>query len=484
MKNLITAFIPYSDNETNQKNLSCFSEQQLVKQSIFLSDDKNQTGKNKTIFVDSFFSISSLKKILNCTNTEYLLIVTEEGTIDFEKQALNKFIEYAEKLKAGILYSNYYKHENNSLIKQPVLEYQMGSVRDDFNFGPILFFSKKCFEEKLNLFDKNYKWNGLYTLRLTISEDKQIIRIPENLYSFKEKTNLTYEKKHFSYLRKHNAEKQKEAEIVFTEYLKNIGAYLHPKIEEIDFSGFDFDIETSVIIPVKNRASTIKDAVYSALNQKLDKNFNVIVVDNYSDDGTTKILNKISKKDKKLVHIIPVKDDLKIGGCWNEAVNDKRCGRFCVQLDSDDLYIDENTLQKIIDKFYNDKCGMVIGSYQLTDFNLNEIPPGIITHKEWTNKNGYNNALRVNGFGAPRAFYTPLIRENQFPNVSYGEDYAVCLTLSRKYKVGRIFEPLYICRRWEGNSDAELSVDKKNEYDFYKDGLRTKEIKRRIELNK
>ena len=482
MKNLITVFVPFSDNKTNQSNLKNFSNQQTIKQLYFITDEKNQYQNNNSILIDSFFSISSLKKMLNNIDSEYLLIIRKEGVVNFEEQALYKFLENAKQSVAGIVYSNYYKYENDQLIKNPVIEYQFGSVRDDFNFGPVMFFNKKYFEAKLNSINKNYNWNGLYALRLAVSKEKQIVRIPQYLYSFEKKDNRTNEEKHFSYLENKNIKKQKEAESVFTEFLKSIGAFLRPKFEDVKYS--DFTFEASVIIPVKNRANTIKDAVYSALNQKFDKEFNVIVVDNHSEDGTSEILNEISKNNNKLIHYIPTRTDLNIGGCWNLAVDNKMCGKFSVQLDSDDLYIDENTLQKIINKFYKEKCGVVIGSYQLTDFNLNEIPPGIISHKEWTKKNGHNNALRVNGFGAPRAFYTPLLRENQFPNVSYGEDYAGCLTISRKYKVARIYEPVYLCRRWEGNSDAELSVNKKNKYDFYKDQLRTEEIKKRIELNK
>jgi len=484
MKNLITIYAPYSDDETNKNNLNNFTKHPAVKRFLFISDNKSRGKYKNTILVDSFFGVSSLKKISNITDTEYLIIITAEGVVDFEEQALNKFMDYAKQSGAGLVYSNYYEYENNRFNRHPVIEYQSGSVRDDFDFGPILFFNKKCFSERINSMDENYLWKGLYALRLAISERSPIKNIPEYLYSLKEKVNLSKEEKHFDYLEKRNARKQKEAEIIFTKYLKNIGAYISPKFEEVDFSDSDFEAEASIIIPVKNRISTIKDAVDSALKQKFKKSFNVIAVDNNSDDGTTEILNHIAEMDKRLVHIIPDKADLNIGGCWNLALKDKRCGRFSVQLDSDDLYIDENTLQKIVDKFYNEKCGLVIGSYKLTDFNLNEIPPGLIAHKEWTNSNGHNNALRVNGFGAPRAFYTPLVRENKFPNVGYGEDYAVCLTLSKKYKVGRIYEPLYICRRWKGNSDAGLSVYKKNKYDFYKDKLRTEEILKRIELNK
>jgi glycosyltransferase involved in cell wall biosynthesis len=273
-------------------------------------------------------------------------------------------------------------------------------------------------------------------------------------------------------------------EQVATDHLKKINAYIHPSNKKpVSFKN-DYKIEVSVVIPVKNRVNTISDAIRSALSQKTKFSFNVTIVDNHSDDGTTEKIKNISSKDNRVVHIIPQRKDLGIGGCWNEAILHPDCGKFSIQLDSDDLYSDENTLQKIVDKFYEDKCAMVTGSYKLTDFNLKEIPPGVIDHREWTDENGHNNAIRINGLGAPRAFYTPIIREIKFPNVSYGEDYAVALAISRQYKVGRIYEPVYLCRRWEGNTDASLSIEKQNANNFYKDSLRSNEIKLRQEMNR
>jgi glycosyltransferase involved in cell wall biosynthesis len=235
-------------------------------------------------------------------------------------------------------------------------------------------------------------------------------------------------------------------------------------------------VEVSVIIPVKNRVKTLTDAIKSVLKQITDFSFNLIIVDNYSDDGTAEIIKSFAEKDKRIHHIIPERKDLGIGGCWNEAVHNPKCGKFSVQLDSDDMYKDENTLQLIIDKFREEKVPMVIGSYVITDFNLEEIPPGIIDHREWTPDNGRNNALRINGLGAPRAFYTPVIRKIKIPNVSYGEDYAVGLAISRYYQIGRIFEPIYFCRRWEDNTDAQIDITKLNANNLYKDRLRTFEI--------
>ena len=274
-----------------------------------------------------------------------------------------------------------------------------------------------------------------------------------------------------------NREVQIEMEKVVTQHLMDIGAYVHPPFKEIDLSLVEnFKFEASVIIPVRNRVKTISDAVESVLKQKTSFKFNLIIIDNHSTDGTTEIIKSFAQKDSRLIHHVPERTDLGIGGCWNAGVHLQECGKFSIQLDSDDIYKDENTLQTIVDIFHQQKCGMVIGSYQITDFNLNELPPGLIDHKEWSDDNGPNNALRINGLGAPRAFYTPLLREIKIPNVSYGEDYSVGLAISRQYKIGRIYHSVYMCRRWEGNSDAQLDIIRMNSNNIYKDRLRTIEL--------
>ena len=287
----------------------------------------------------------------------------------------------------------------------------------------------------------------------------------------------------FDYVDPQNRDVQIEMEEAFTFHLKQIGAYLAPIDKVTDLGSKEFEYEASVIIPVRNREKTIKDALQSALKQHTNFSFNVIIVDNHSIDSTTQIIRDLSKKGKNIIHIIPQRTDLGIGGCWNEAIHNSQCGKFAVQLDSDDLYLNEHTLQNIVNKFYQNKCAMIIGSYRLTDFDKKEIPPGIIDHAEWSDENGHNNALRINGLGAPRAFYTPVIREINFPNVSYGEDYAVALTILRDYKIGRIYEPIYLCRRWDGNTDSNLSIEQQNANDYYKDSIRTAEIKTRQEKN-
>jgi glycosyltransferase involved in cell wall biosynthesis len=323
----------------------------------------------------------------------------------------------------------------------------------------------------------------LYDLRLSISQRFSITHIPEYLYSIIESDDRKSGEKLFDYVNPKNRDVQIEMEQAASQHLKNIGAYLQPKFESINENEEEFPYEASVIIPVRNRVKTVKDAVESALKQKTNFDFNIIVVDNHSNDGTTEILKSLSDGNKNVVHLIPASEDLGIGGCWNEAVHSAHCGKYSCQLDSDDVYQDENTLQQVIDLFKSEKCAMVIGSYTLTDFKMNSIPPGLIDHKEWTPENGRNNALRINGLGAPRCFYTPVLRKIKIPNVSYGEDYAVGLAVSRNYQIGRIYKSIYMCRRWEDNSDAALSIEKQNINNSYKDKIRSFEILARQRLN-
>jgi hypothetical protein len=393
----------------------------------------------------------------------------------------------SDKSKAGWIYSDYYEKQKDKLFLHKLIDYQAGSVRDDFDFGNCFMIrtdvAKECLPDLYSA-KSNLRYSGLYDLRLAISRHSSIVRNSEPLYSILMNDESTAREKMFEYVDPKNREVQIEMEKVFTYHLNEIGAYVDPKIKKSVSFEDEFNCEASIVIPVKNRVNTIGDAIKSALKQETNFNFNILVVDNHSDDGTTEVIRNKSSEDKRVLHIIPEKTDLGIGGCWNEAIFHPKCGKFAVQLDSDDLYSDENTLQKIVDKFYKDECAIVIGSYKLTDFNLNEIPPGIIDHREWTDENGHNNALRINGLGAPRAFYTPIIRGIKFPNVSYGEDYAVGIAISRQFKVGRIYEPVYLCRRWEGNTDASLSIEKQNANNFFKDSLRTKEILIRQELNR
>lgn len=395
---------------------------------------------------------------------------------------LERFVSVAEDTGAGMVYSDYYDLKEGKKSRHPVIDYQFGSLRDDFDFGPLIFFEGDAFQYGVR-WEADYLYAGIYDLRLKLSQEYEMIHIPEFLYTSAEHDSRKSGEKMFDYVDPKNRARQIEMEQAVTQHLKEIGGYLKPEFREINFSEDNFEVEASVIIPVKNRVKTIADAIGSVLKQKTKFGFNLIVVDNYSDDGTTEVIKEFAKKDSRLIHLIPARTDLLIGGCWNEAAHHPKCGKFSVQLDSDDIYIDENTLQTVVDAFYAQKCGMVVGTYKMTNFELQQVPPGIIDHKEWTPDNGRNNALRINGLGAPRAFYTPLVRKIKIPNVSYGEDYAVGLAVSRYFQIGRIYTPIYCCRRWEGNSDAALEIEKVNQHNIYKDRIRTIELHARIQKN-
>lgn len=435
--------------------------------------------------LSSLTDTKTLKNIANTVTTPYLLIDTApRSNIQIQEQAVERMIQVAEMSDAAMLYCDYYKNRDGKQEAHPTIEYQTGSLRDDFDFGPLILFRTRNFRKAVQEMDRSFRFAALYDLRLKISCCGNIVRLPEFLYTVPEDDYRKSGEKQFDYVDPKNRSVQLEMEEVCTLHLKTIGAWLAPEFVPVDFTTEKFPVEASVVIPVKNRAKTIETAVRSALSQQTDFSFNIIVIDNHSTDGTTRILEKLASEDIRVIHRIPDRQDLGIGGCWTNAILSPSCGKFAVQLDSDDLYSHPRVLQQIVDTFYEQNCAMVIGSYRMVDFNLEEIPPGIIDHKEWTPENGRNNALRINGLGAPRAFYTPIVRELKFPNVSYGEDYAVGLTISRTYRIGRIYEPLYLCRRWNENSDAELSIDKLNTYNFYKDKLRTFELNKRQNRSK
>jgi hypothetical protein len=437
----------------------------------------------------SLKSTETLRSIAEALSQKYLLIYTKEHPLEMGMFALDRMLSIAEDTKADMLYADHYQlvaGENGPVRKKhPLIECQMGALRDDFDFGSVLVFRASSFRRAVKAMTEDYRWGALYDLRLRM---KKIVHINEYLYTEIETDNRKSGEKQFDYVDPKNREVQIEMEKVCTEHLKRIGAWLPPVFEEIsplaslgqNTGDGGFPVTTSVVIPVFNRARTIKDAVESALAQKCDFPFNIIVVDNHSTDGTTKLLAEIAAKDSRVVHIIPAKYDLGIGGCWNLAVHSEHCGEFAVQLDSDDVYSGPDTLAKIVAAFHEQKCAMVVGTYQMTDFNMNPIPPGVIDHREWTEENGRNNALRINGLGAPRAFWTPLLRKLNLPNTSYGEDYALGLRISREYRIGRIYDVLYCCRRWDGNSDAALDIDKINANNLYKDRIRTWELTARM----
>jgi hypothetical protein len=476
--NKITVCIPNFYNAVSNVYVEEVLSHELVEKVICINPDKstNLNSKAEIIISEKPFSSQALKNIAANIGSEFVLFFLKSGEIEFQPQTLNRFVQVCSQTGAGIVYSDYTEIVSGNKKSHPLIDYQLGSLRNDFDFGNIFLINSSALKSAAARMTTDYDYAGLYDLRLKISEQFKILRIPENLYAALEKDLRSSGEKQFDYVNPKNRTLQIEMEKAATEHLKEIGAYLKPEFKVINFTADNFEFEASVIIPVKDRAKTISDSVNSALQQKTDFNFNVIVVDNHSTDGTTETLASIAESNDKLIHIIPGRNDLLIGGCWNEAINHKLCGKFAVQLDSDDLYKNENTLQKIIDVFKKEKCAMVIGSYQLTDFELNEIPPGLVDHNEWTDDNGANNALRINGLGAPRAFYTPLLRYIKIPNVSYGEDYFLGITISREYKIGRIYESVYICRRWEGNTDASLDILKLNANNIYKDRLRTFEI--------
>ena len=455
----------------------------------FAIGEKNFLNSDKVDFVQSekYISNGIFSEILNLISTDYFFLISSGSKIEFKENAIEKFINSALKKNSGLTYSDYcIVDENNRENEIPCIDYQSGSIRDNFDFGCIYLFNTNKTRNVIEKYgvpaDDSFEI-FFYDLRLKIATDYEITHISDLLYS-KYKTPSDTEDKHFSYVAKENFNRQKTLETIASAHLKRIGAFLLPVTKKVKYDENKFLNIASIVIPVRNREKTIADAVMSALNQKTDFPFNVIVIDNHSTDKTTETLKGLAEKNRNLLHIIPEKNDLQIGGCWNEAVLNDNAGMFCVQLDSDDIYINECTLQKIVNAFYETGASALVGSYSLVDFNLNSIPPGLIDHKEWTDENGHNNGLRINGFGAPRAYYTPVIRELLFPNVSYGEDYSVMIRITRNYYIARIYESLYYCRRWENNSDSNISVQTLNKFNFYKDSLRTAEIKERIELNK
>ena len=430
-------------------------------------------------------STQSVRDTLKAFRNQYILLNISGREVTITQDAADRMKQFANSSNAGMVYSDYLKTIGaDAIVPAPLIDIQTGSLRDDFDFGALVLLTPAGIEAYLGFSGTEFRTAGFYQMRLAIQRSLPIVRVPQPLYTIAETDFRTSGQKQFDYVNPRNRDVQIEMEAACTEHLKLIDGYIKPGAgQAVNTNDGDFPVLASVIIPVRNRVRTIADAVKSALDQKFDGQFNVIVVDNHSTDGTTDILDELAAKHPNLVHITPVQTDLGIGGCWNLAVNDSRCGRFAVQLDSDDLYSGPDTLQKVIDKFREGGYSMVIGSYRMCNFDLETLPPGIIDHREWTDENGPNNALRINGLGAPRAFYTPIVRQIGFPNVSYGEDYAVAIRITGEYRLGRIFDELYLCRRWEGNSDAALSAEKVNANNLYKDSLRTAELERRIKNN-
>ena len=427
-------------------------------------------------------STVSLREIASGVKTKYVLLYQKAASCDMSEDALARMVRVADDTGALMVYADHYVVKDGIREAHPLIDLQEGALRDDFDFGTMTLVRTDVLREFTERQSREYEYAALYAFRLFMQRKGLIFHLNEYLYTSEMLDMRKSGEKQFDYVNPRNREVQIEMEQAVTEHLTIIGALVdNKKYKEPQFTLGDFPVEASVIIPVFNREKTIADAVRSALSQEASFEYNVIVVDNHSTDNTGKILREIS--DPRLVVIVPERTDLGIGGCWNEAVYSKSCGRFAVQLDSDDLYSGTDTLQRIVDCFHEQRTGMVIGSYRMCDFDLQTLPPGIIDHREWTDDNGANNALRINGLGAPRAFFTPLLREVGFPNTSYGEDYALGLWFSRTYRIGRIYDELYLCRRWGGNSDADLSIDKLNKNNSYKDKLRTIELLARKKMN-
>ncbi|WP_419034035.1 glycosyltransferase family 2 protein [Dysgonomonas gadei] len=481
----INCFIPFQSAE-QAKNTVITLKQSSLSNKIYLltdNDTKDKINGCETIGIDSLRSTATIKKIAAKADTDYTLIYTKSADLRLGMFALDRMLQIIKDSDAGFVYADHYQVIGEEKKNNPLIAYQKGSLRDDFNFGSLILYKTSELKKAVDKMDKEYKFAGIYDLRLKVSQAANLVHINEYLYTEIENDTRKSGEKIFDYVDPKNREVQIEMEEACTDHLKKIGGYLAPKFRKVEFNKFDFEYEASVIIPVRNRIRTIGDAIKSVLNQKTNFKFNLIVIDNYSTDGTTEAIDKFAS-DNRLIHIIPENKELGIGGCWNAGVHHPNCGKFAVQLDSDDVYSDENTLQKIVDAFYEQNCAMVVGTYMLTDFDMKMIPPGIIDHKEWTPENGRNNALRINGLGAPRAFYTPVLREIKVPNTSYGEDYALGLHFSREYQIGRIYDVLYLCRRWDDNSDASLDIVKMNNHNTYKDRIRTWELEARIALNK
>lgn len=481
MKQTIDCFIPYGDGLQARKAVAALQGSGGVGRVWLLAADRTKEALPgcRLLHIDYPESSRTLQAVANAAESPYTLLYRKTAAPELGLFALGRMVQVLAATGAGMVYSDRRLWKDGRRTEAPVIDYQAGSLRDDFDFGPLLLFDTRRLKQAAARMQPDaYRFAGLYDLRLKLSQEASLVHINEYLYTEPETDNRPGGEKQFDYVDPRNRDRQTEMERACTEHLKDVGAYLPPRQEVAGFPG-DFPCEASVVIPVRNRARTIGDAVRSALSQQADFAFNVLVVDNHSTDGTSEAIDAF-RGDPRLVHLVPPRTDLGIGGCWNLAVHDPRCGRFAVQLDSDDMYKDAHALSTLVRAFHEQRCAMVVGTYLVTDFALRPLPPGIIDHREWTPENGHNNALRVNGLGAPRAFYTPVVRALNFPDTNYGEDYAVGLAVSRRYRIGRVYDVVYLCRRWEGNSDAALDIVAQNAHDTYKDRIRTWELKARM----
>lgn len=485
MKKNMDCFIPYRSYEEGMRTVREVKETGMAGKIFLLtlSDDLPALPGCERCRVHSPDETATLRVMAALAVSEYVLLFTRCTPVELGLFALERMLRVAEDSAAGMVYADHYRQTDAGRVPHPLIDYQAGSLRDDFDFGALMLYRTDVFREAVSRMDTEYAFAALYDLRLGVSRLASLVHINEYLYTEAEQEFTAGGEKQFAYVDPKNRAVQVEMESVCTAHLKAVGGYLAPVFREADIEGGEFPVEATVIIPVRNRVRTIASAIRSALEQQTSFAFNLIVVDNRSDDGTTQEIARFAS-DARLLHLVPERTGLGIGGCWNVGVHHPACGKFAVQLDSDDLYSDPMALQKMVDAFYRERCAMVVGTYRMTDFQLETIPPGIIDHREWTPANGRNNALRINGLGAPRAFYTPLLRQLNLPDTSYGEDYAAGLRISREYRIGRVYDVVYLCRRWEGNSDAALDIVKSNAHNIYKDRLRTWELQARIALNR
>jgi glycosyltransferase involved in cell wall biosynthesis len=494
--NRLTIAIPYTEDKQFETLARQLIAHPLVEEILCLSQNAPPSLPDgvTAVNVDAFFSGPAINSLIAAWRTDFLLLILPGGRVELGARAAERFVQVADDTGAAFVYSDF-RQQNGAevpgeVVDHPLIDYQLGAIRDNFDFGSVVLLAREAVVKALRDhggISPDIRWGGLYDLRLKLSINSAIFRIPEPLYTRAAADLRASGEKIFDYVDPRKRDYQLEMEKIATEHLERIGARLEPRFADLPESGEEFPVKASVVIPVRNRVKTIADAVRSALSQKTDFPFNVIVVDNHSTDGTTDLLRNLAAENDRLIHIMPARTDYGIGGCWNEAIYSPYCGRYAAQLDSDDVYSSENTLARIVAEFdsaisENKSYAMVIGSYTIVDFDLNELPPGLIDHREWTRENGRNNALRINGLGAPRAFDVAVLRRIGLPNTSYGEDYAVALRVSREYEIGRIYDSLYFARRWSDNSDSALPLATMNRYDAYKDRLRTIEILARQRL--
>lgn len=487
MKTRINCFIPFNGTQEAKNTAFDLASSPLVNKVYLLCPNDNMDTEGlqecEILQLPTIKNSAAIREIAKHSDARYSLIYTKDTELKMGMFALERMTAILEDSGAAMAYADHYEIAEGKQTNSPVIDYQFGSLRDDFNFGSVLLYRADALREAAARMNTDYQFAALYDLRLKISQKGELVHINEYLYTEVQNDLRKSGEKIFDYVDPKNRQVQIEMEMCCTDHLRTIGGYLAPEFKAISFDEGDFEYEASVIIPVRNRARTIEDAIKSVLIQKTNFKYNLIIIDNHSTDGTSEIIERYTS-DPRVIHITPQRNDLGIGGCWNMGVHHPKAGKFAVQLDSDDVYKDENTLQIMVNAFYEQNCGMVVGTYMMTDINLNMIAPGIIDHKEWTPENGRNNALRINGLGAPRAFYTPLLRAIKVPNTSYGEDYALGLNISREYQIGRVYEVVYLCRRWEDNSDASLDIVKMNNHNTYKDRIRTWELQARVKMNK